>query len=653
MRRKIAAILAADVAGYSRLVAAAEEETLARLGEFREIFDGAIARRHGRIFNTAGDAVMCEFESAVECVRAAIDIQEALRLRNGVLPENRRLQFRIGITIGDVVERGGDLLGDGVNIAARLESLAPPGGICVSRSVHEAVANKIALPFRDIGARALKNIPTPVHAFVAEWPGVALDDLTAGRDRRFGRTWPWLAGTAVAGAALAAAVFAPSPPRDSATPAPARVADAAPAPIPPPPPPPGLPAQAPLPPRAPERAALPADPAAAYAMLARQAALVPEPRTAPELFHNARQHEVRGDAAAARRAYHAAASLRQEQIDPHLRYVVLLRAQDGLAATREIYAALMREKPARVLALVQALLLVGPERRVRIEGFARENPDFAPAHYLLAEELGEDRPGAPPTIASRRIALEALKAFLTAETEGRLSAFFLDHSVTASWLEKARKRRAAFETFFEGHPTTPAATFTRSEAGWTVAVTPPELATAIAYRIGEAGEFRSTGVLSAREPGSASGRPTPSATFELPKDQGATTLHLTYEDAGGRPVGPFPIRFEPRQALLETQRKALEAAPGAWVSLRAKPRPSLSIAHLIGHRCALDKAIVALDEGPLDNELALPPCNENDPFAASPGIKSTLTVPDETRAVSVQLFYADGTVSDVKTFNLE
>ena len=133
MKRKIAAILAADVAGYSRLVAEDEEETLTRLAAFRQVFDDFVGRCGGRIFNTAGDSVMCEFDSAVEAVRAAIDIQEALRTRNRALPPGRRLQFRIGITIGDVVERGGDLLGDGVNIAARLESLAEPGGICVSR----------------------------------------------------------------------------------------------------------------------------------------------------------------------------------------------------------------------------------------------------------------------------------------------------------------------------------------------------------------------------------------------------------------------------------------------------------------------------------------------------------------------------------------
>ena len=166
MKRKIAAIFAADIAGYSRLVAEDEEETLRRLASYRAVTDDFIAKAGGRIFNTAGDAVLAEFPSAVEAVRCAIDIQESLRTRNMAYPPSRQMAFRIGITIGDVVERDGDLLGDGVNIAARLEGLADVGGICISRAVHEQVANKLSVQFADIGAQEVKNIPTPVHAYM-------------------------------------------------------------------------------------------------------------------------------------------------------------------------------------------------------------------------------------------------------------------------------------------------------------------------------------------------------------------------------------------------------------------------------------------------------------------------------------------------------
>ena len=173
LKRKIAAIMAADVAGYSRLVAEDEEETLRRLGAYREVVDDFIAKSSGRIFSTAGDAVLSEFSSAVEAVRCAIDIQESLRTRNLAYPPSRQMNFRIGITIGDVVERNGDLLGDGVNIAARLEGIAPVGGICVSRNVYEQVANKLSVQFADIGEQQVKNIPTPVHAFTVAMSGDA------------------------------------------------------------------------------------------------------------------------------------------------------------------------------------------------------------------------------------------------------------------------------------------------------------------------------------------------------------------------------------------------------------------------------------------------------------------------------------------------
>jgi class 3 adenylate cyclase len=202
MKRKIAAIFAADVAGYSKLVAEDEEETLRRLASYRAVMDDFIARAGGRIFNTAGDAVLAEFSSAVEAVRCAIDIQESLRTRNMAYPPSRQMSFRIGITVGDVVERDGDLLGDGVNIAARLEGIAPVGGICISRTVHEQVANKLSVHFADIGEQQVKNIPNPVHAFNVE---MRPDDARIeGRPmRKPPKMAPWLVLIAVVTACVA------------------------------------------------------------------------------------------------------------------------------------------------------------------------------------------------------------------------------------------------------------------------------------------------------------------------------------------------------------------------------------------------------------------------------------------------------------------
>ena len=164
-QRRLSTILAADVAGYSRMMAENEEETLRTLKAFRSVTDGLIARHEGRIFNTAGDSVLAEFGSAVEAVRCAISMQEELRVRNEQRAEVRRMLFRIGINVGDVLVDGGNLYGDGVNVAARLESVAPAGGICISGSTFALVKNKLSYGFEDIGPQAVKNIPEPVPAF--------------------------------------------------------------------------------------------------------------------------------------------------------------------------------------------------------------------------------------------------------------------------------------------------------------------------------------------------------------------------------------------------------------------------------------------------------------------------------------------------------
>lgn len=211
MKRKIAAIFAADIAEYSRLVAEDEEETLHRLSSYRAVIDDFIARAPGRIFNTAGDAVLAEFASAVDAVRCAIDIQESLRTRNRAYPPSRQMNFRIGITIGDVVERNGDLLGDGVNIAARLEGLAEPGGICVSHSVYEQVSSKLSVQFADIGERQVKNIPRPVHAYVvtmrAHGSHVLAPNLKKRRNRTIAAITATIALTCAAGLGFAAYIY--------------------------------------------------------------------------------------------------------------------------------------------------------------------------------------------------------------------------------------------------------------------------------------------------------------------------------------------------------------------------------------------------------------------------------------------------------------
>jgi len=169
--RRLAAILAADVAGYSRLIGSDEAGTLGRLRTIRaQVIDPAVATHHGRLVKTTGDGLLVEFSSVVDALRSASEIQAVMAHRNAPVPQDQRIEFRMGLNVGDVVVEDGDIFGDGVNVAARLEGLAEPGGICVSARVQEDAAGKIDLSFEDIGDQALKNIARPVRAYRVREP---------------------------------------------------------------------------------------------------------------------------------------------------------------------------------------------------------------------------------------------------------------------------------------------------------------------------------------------------------------------------------------------------------------------------------------------------------------------------------------------------
>lgn len=163
--RHLATIMMADVVGYSRMMGKNEERTVHMLRGHREVFDALLKAHRGRIFNTAGDAILAEFPSAVEAVRCATEIQSALRTRNEHFPEEQRMWFRIGINLGDVIAQGSDLLGDGVNVAARIQTVAEPGGICISGSVYDQIQNKLTLRFKTMGEHNFKNIAQPIRTF--------------------------------------------------------------------------------------------------------------------------------------------------------------------------------------------------------------------------------------------------------------------------------------------------------------------------------------------------------------------------------------------------------------------------------------------------------------------------------------------------------
>ena len=163
VKRKLVAILSADVKGYSRLMGEDEKGTVRILNAYKEVMTGLIQHHRGRVVDAPGDNVLAEFGSVVDAVQCAVEIQKELKTRNADLPENRKMEFRIGVNLGDVIEDGEQILGDGVNIAARLESLADAGGICISGTAFDQVRNKVDLGYKYLGEQTVKNIALPVR----------------------------------------------------------------------------------------------------------------------------------------------------------------------------------------------------------------------------------------------------------------------------------------------------------------------------------------------------------------------------------------------------------------------------------------------------------------------------------------------------------
>src|SRR5438128_3420945 len=172
--RRLAAILAADVAGYSRLMGADEEGTHERLkAHLGQLVDPKIKEHRGRVVKNTGDGMLAEFASVVDAVRCAAEVQRGMIDCEPEMPDERRIEFRIGINLGDVIADGGDIFGDGVNVAARLEALAEPGGICISRTVRDHIRDKLPYPFEDRGEQSVKNIARPVRIFALRSEAIA------------------------------------------------------------------------------------------------------------------------------------------------------------------------------------------------------------------------------------------------------------------------------------------------------------------------------------------------------------------------------------------------------------------------------------------------------------------------------------------------
>jgi class 3 adenylate cyclase len=636
LKRKITAIMAADIAEYTRITAEDEDETLSRLHAYRQVFDDLVVRAGGRVFNSAGDSVMCEFPSAVEATRCAIDIQESFRTRNLSYPAHRQMHFRIGISIGDVVERDGDLLGDVVNIAARLQALAEPGSICVSRSVQEAVANKTSVPSLDMGHREVKNLPYPVHVFridVRRPAAASAQPLTtvgqAPAPHRSVALWG-LAGllVAAAGASLFWMNRSGAPGRiEALTPgiAPRGAGESGST--------TALPGMAQVPPNG-ATSGGPDD-------------LSPRPLDVAERYQSARRLEERGEIAAARRDYAALIRSGTEIIDPVLRLAALLKDRDGRAEAPD-GAVDLTGGHGRPIAMMEALRLDGAERLRRLETIAAADPDFAPVHHLIAVELSGPRSEAQ-TLAEKRREHATLERFLAASRDGGLERFVIDPATRMAWLARARERQGLLQGLFADGRDHPTVVFMPTSAGWTGTIVLPEPAISIEYRVGESGTFRSTGLTQIVEP--RTGRPMPKPSLEFPHRREAVDIALRYVDAAGVVSPVTTIGFDPVSALRRGLRDTLAGIASSWAVFgTGQNSDRLYLTALVTYRCAIDKVEISVDGRAPGTAFPLPPCDPGQPFGVPAGARHFVGLDPSVRSVAVRLTFVGGDLSEVVTF---
>lgn len=377
--------------------------------------------------------------------------------------------------------------------------------------------------------------------------------------------------------------------------------------------------------------------------LAGTGGLIADARTAPELYHNARIAEARGDSLAARRSYLQFASLDIDAVDAWSRLATVIRVQDGRAGAREVFASLAGRIASPAYELIGATLYDDADRRRRIETFVAMNPDYGPGWFFLADEYSEARLGSQ-TLSEKRRERDALARFLEHDGRGTLTRRFMDQSLLGDWLAQARRRRAVLEAALSTGSFEPRAIFTRSNSDWSVYVQLPEPAIGFAYRLGESGPFVQAGAGFGTD--ARTGRPMPNTNISIVPGAEPRTIEVTYQDLRGTEVGPFRIPFEPMSALVGQQKQTLEMTKGSWVTFREWNGLAVYTTHLVTYRCTILRAAYGLDSQPVDRPLPLPPCDPKDPFAVPAGEQPYFKVPPGTRSMTVRLEFRDGTLAE-------
>lgn len=388
-----------------------------------------------------------------------------------------------------------------------------------------------------------------------------------------------------------------------------------------------------------------------FAALAAQGGTIADPKRPDEFYHNARVQELGGDMLNARRSYLAFANFDVDAIDPYQRFAMLLRVQDGRAGAREVFGQLAGRAKAPAIKLVHALQFDDAQRIEKLNAFIAANPDYAPAHYLLSKEFSEDRLGTQ-SLADKRAEGEALKKFLGYEKDGGLLKYFVDQTELAAWLDDSKRRMSALGNALDPSAFAPTIIPTRSNQGWMIAVSLPEAATAISWRLGTDGPYVDTGLLGSID--QRTGKPMPNPAFEIPMTDKPTVISIRYVDPRGNLAGPFDLPFDPTSALQQGNRQILDQFWTSWIAFDASGfKGNVYYTQILSYRCAVKEVRYSLNSTALDKTLDMPPCDEKNPYALPDGFMPYFQVGDDVKSMAVQITYADGTQSPLREFKRE
>ncbi|WOJ98497.1 hypothetical protein R0137_07975 [Congregibacter brevis] len=377
--------------------------------------------------------------------------------------------------------------------------------------------------------------------------------------------------------------------------------------------------------------------------------LIDSPRSPEDHYHNARLQELGGDYSAARRSYISYFASDLPLLDPHLRFLAFLKVQEGTAGARETYMTLMAGKTEGIPAYVRLILLDARQRVPRLEAYAAENPDFAPTFYHLSEEVSERRLGFQ-TLANKRAERDYLAAFQSADEAGGLLKHMIDQSLVEEWRNDASMRLTSLNTNSGSALNNPVSiSFGVNNSGYTATLAIAEPVVEVLWNQKD-GEARSTGESGALNP--QTGKPVPQMFFNLPANQGDTTIEIRYRDRNGALQGPFDFPFKGQQESKDANQRILESTTTSWVSFRDYDgKRLLYFTHLMSYRGSIKIIQYGLNSNNPTKRFRFPAWRKAGMAPIDAKTPMYKSVPRSTRYVTVQLTYKDGSKSAIQRFD--